>query len=100
MKKIVTIQPDGRNLLEILTGQFYGLPSFCAGRGTCKKCKVRIKEEGAEEVVVLACQYIPFQTCQVEFLQEEGEFWIEADVQGIKREKREEKKGGKRGRIR
>ena len=48
MKKIVTIQPDGRNLLEILTGQFYGLPSFCAGRGTCKKCKVRIKEEGAE----------------------------------------------------
>lgn len=89
MKEAVTIQPDGRNLLEILTGQFYELPSFCAGRGTCKKCKVRIKEEGKEEEVVLACQYIPLRTCQVEFLQQEGEFWIETDIQ--KEENKKEK---------
>lgn len=82
MKKTVVIQPDGRNLLEILTGQFYELPSFCAGRGTCKKCKVRVKIEGekSEGTEVLACQYVPLERCQVEFLQEEKDFWIEDRV--------------------
>ena len=79
MKKTVAVEPDGRNLLEILTGQFYELPSFCAGRGTCKKCKVRVRKDG-EEAEVLACQYIPEEPCQVEFLQEEREFWVEKRV--------------------
>lgn len=82
MGKIVMIQPDGRNLLEILTGQFYELPSFCAGRGTCGKCKVRIRKEGekSSDLIVLACQYVPLECCEVEVLEEEAEFWIETGV--------------------
>lgn len=84
MKKTVIIQPDGRNLLEILTGQFYELPSFCSGRGTCGKCKVRVRKEGekSDGLVVLACQYVPVECCQVEFLQEEGEYSIEIGIGG------------------
>lgn len=91
MKKTVAVEPDGRNLLEILTGQFYELPSFCAGRGTCKKCKVRVRKDG-EEAEVLACQYIPEEPCQVEFLQEEREFWVEERVY-IEREQGEKIEG-------
>ena len=80
MKKTVVIQPDGRNLLEILTGQFYELPSFCAGRGTCGKCKVQVKKKDSDKEEVLACQYIPLECCEVEFLQEDREFCIETKV--------------------
>lgn len=75
MEKTVTIQPDGRNLMEILAGQFYELPSFCAGRGTCGKCKVRVLQEGAESTE-LACQYVPKKECQV-VLPEDSSFQIE-----------------------
>lgn len=76
MEKIVTIEPDGRNLMEILAGQFYELPSFCAGRGTCGKCKVRVIQ-GEKESVELACQYVPEEECRVVLLQEDADFYVE-----------------------
>lgn len=81
MGKSVKIQPDGRRLSEILLGQFCELPSFCGGRGTCGKCKVLVKkEENSEGEVVLACQYVPFETCLAEILQEDEEFLVEVGV--------------------
>lgn len=76
MEKIVTIEPDGRNLMEILAGQFYELPSFCAGRGICGKCKVRVIQD-EKETVELACQYVPKHRCQVVLLQEDTNFYVE-----------------------
>lgn len=83
MEKIVTVEPDGRTLMEILAGQFYELPSFCAGRGTCGKCRVKVIRDG-EESVELACQFVPEDGCQVVLLQEDTDFYVETwEVSGL-----------------
>jgi len=90
MRETVTVQPDGRNLMKILTGQFYELPSFCSGRGTCGKCKVLVIKEGGKESEVLACQYIPETTCQV-VLPQENRFQIETWKDGEKNQSNNKK---------
>jgi len=76
MEKWITIQPDGRNLMEILSGQFIELPSFCAGKGICGKCKIHVLQNGVESVE-LACQYIPDKICQVKVQEETEKFYVE-----------------------
>ena len=44
---------QGVNLLEALTGSGIDLYSPCGGKGTCGKCRVRIREQGT----VMACQF-------------------------------------------
>ena len=45
----------GHSLLDILRVNGYNLYAPCGGKGTCGKCRVKIKNEGD----VLACRYYP-----------------------------------------
>lgn len=53
--KVITAE-EGQNLLKVLHNAGVMVESTCGGRGTCKKCKVRIKRENdAQEQEVLSC---------------------------------------------
>ncbi len=70
MIKIKLTKPDevkiiesetGLSLLDILRKRDYEIYAPCGGKGTCGKCKVRIRNEGD----VLACRYYPSHDIEV-----------------------------------
>jgi uncharacterized 2Fe-2S/4Fe-4S cluster protein (DUF4445 family) len=70
MIKIKIISPDdiriiesytGDSLLDILRIYRYKIYAPCGGKGTCGKCRVKIKEDGE----VIACRYYPVKDIEV-----------------------------------
>jgi uncharacterized 2Fe-2S/4Fe-4S cluster protein (DUF4445 family) len=51
----------GDSLLDILRINGYNLYAPCGGKGTCGKCRVKIKNEGE----IIACQYYPDKDIEV-----------------------------------
>lgn len=70
MIKIKIITPEnigiiesghGHSLLDILRKSGYKIYAPCGGKGTCGKCRVKLKDEGE----VIACRYYPVKNIEV-----------------------------------
>ncbi|MGN0305039.1 MAG: ASKHA domain-containing protein [Lachnospiraceae bacterium] len=74
---------EGQILLEALQEAGIYLPALCAGRGTCKKCRVtilegKVRSEDVEEKLHLACKIRPVTDIILELPREnEGEILVE-----------------------
>lgn len=78
---------EGTNLLEIMTENKIEVDNHCNGKGTCGKCKVRIKsnceyapksvekkfltEEELNSQIRLACQIVPVSDLEIETVKED-----------------------------
>ncbi len=80
----ITIENDGQvlnvkkgsNLLKVLNKNGYKVKSPCGGKGTCKKCKVKIRavdSKNYEYKTVLSCNYVIDESIAVQ-LRDEDQF--------------------------
>ena len=58
---------DGKNLLEVIRESGVYIDAICSGKGTCKKCKVRVDKD-----IVLACEKKIEKDIEVEIINKDN----------------------------
>lgn len=100
---MIRIKKSKKSIWEGVREQLPALPSYCGGRGSCGKCRVKVvsgeasvspadqrhlSKKEIEEGFRIACQSIPLSDCMVEVIAADGE--EEMQILSAKAERTEE----------